>query len=161
MKELASNERIKARRLSLRLADVEVAQKSGLSIHEYCDIEKLKDEILTVTPLSDVKRLCETLNLSVFEILGIECDYCTRRSKVDNGARLTRERLIRMAREEVGLSEFDLGEQLGFEPEAIHEMEQDPKFLENWPIVHISNLAMAIDVPLQDLLAVSCETCKN
>jgi ribosome-binding protein aMBF1 (putative translation factor) len=99
--------------------------------------------------------------MSAFDVLGIECDYCARRLKVERGIRLTRERLVRRAREKVGLSEYELGEQLGFESEAIRDMEQDAQFLENWPIVHISNLAAALDVPIQDLLAVTCETCKN
>jgi len=161
MKGLSPNERIKAQRHSLRLTDAEVAQKSGMSIHEYCDIEQHEDELITVTPLSDIKRLCETLGLSVFEILGIECGYCARRLTVEKAARLTRERLVRRARKKIGLSEYDLGEQLGFESEAIRDMEQDAQFLENWPIVHINNLASALSIPIQDLLSVTCETCKN
>ena len=95
--------------------------------------------------------------MSLFEM---PCPFCCGAIVLDDYS-LPRNVLIRKKRENKGLSADQLGDRIGFATVAVNNMEADPAFLETWALVYIQELAEAIDVPFQVLLAVKCTTCNN
>jgi DNA-binding XRE family transcriptional regulator len=146
--------------MELNLKDTQVAQRAGLSIDEYFDVELHPDEIYTVTPLGTVKNLAHVLGFDFMSLFEMPCPFCCGAIVLDDYS-LPRNVLIRKKRENKGLSADQLGDRIGFATVAVNNMEADPAFLETWALVYIQELAEAIDVPFQVLLAVKCTTCNN
>jgi hypothetical protein len=70
------NEKIKTRRLELGLRDVELAQRTGLSIYQYGDLEDYPDYIFLVAPLYYVKKVCGVLRVNLLSLFGMHCAFC-------------------------------------------------------------------------------------
>jgi len=67
--------------------------------------------------------------------------------------------MIRARRANLGLTQDQLGDLIGFETVAIVNMEKDPDFLESWSGELIVELAGYLEVPAQVLLGVRYSKC--
>ncbi len=153
------NQEIKRRREEIGLTDTEAASQVGLSIHEYTDIEQHADEIFTLVKLNTIKRICELLQLDIFDLFKMQCAFCEGNIQYLPCYSTPRNRLIRKRRLELGITEEELGERLGFEATAISNMERAPHFLETWPFNFIKELSTIINVPIQILMGIGCKKC--
>lgn len=154
------NEKIKARRLELGLSDVEVARSSGLSIHEYFDIELHANEVLEVTHLRNVRELCVTLKLDAFDLLDLECAFCAGTLFLSDYL-LPRNKIVERRRLAKGWSVEDLADRIGFHNEIIDQMESDPNQLDLWSPDLVKQLAIQLDVAPQILLGIKCPVCNR
>jgi len=153
------NEKIKARRQELRLTDVEVAKQVGLSIHEYSDIEMQVKEIYLYPALSKVKKICEVLKVDFLELFDLKCTFCEESNECLADYSLPRNELIRKRRKELGITQEELGDRVGFYEVEVQNLESKPNHLETWVIENINELATAINVPPQVLMNVKCKKC--
>ena len=155
----AINERIKLRRMELGVTDVALAKEVGLSIEEYSDVERHADELFSTVELHTAKKICESLKLDFFFLLKMRCAFCEEGRPYSDEYSRRRDELIRIRRNQLGLTVEALGDCIGFETVAVNNMESDPNYLETWPVRFIDDLADALDVPLQILVSVKCESC--
>lgn len=148
------NEKIKERREHLGLSDTDIVERTNISIYEFGDIEAYPDELITVTYLKEVKELCVILKFDVFELFGISSHYPLKSEKETNHINYTlpRQKLIKKKREELKLSQEELGDNIGFNIIAIEEMEKDEEFLEKWTMELIIKLAKELKLPLNSLI---------
>ncbi len=153
-----ANKKIKLRRIELGLTDKDVADKSGLSIHEYDDIEQHADEIYTVTELKKIKAICSALNLDFFDLCNIKCAFEEGQSFSDEFL-LPRNELIAKRIIKSGLSKEGFGDRIGFYAEEILKLEQNPDHLETWRLENIKELSKLLEIPLQILLSIRCKKC--
>jgi transcriptional regulator with XRE-family HTH domain len=156
---MTRNEILKKRRVQMGLSEQDVCLATGLSVHEYADIEDYPTEIIAVTPLEDVKAICRVLALDLLEFLDVRCPFCGRGVSCQDEYLGPRNQLIRTQRERYGLSRRELADRLGFEEFAVAEMEQKEEFLESWSIDLIEALAKALNLPIQVLLSLRCPKC--
>ncbi|GJL67547.1 MAG: hypothetical protein NPIRA06_01820 [Nitrospirales bacterium] len=138
------NKKIKQGRLDCGLSDVELARRLGISIYEYGDIEFHDDELTSVVDLHVVRQLCQMLNIDPFDLLEISKDNAYADQK--------RNELIISQMKNLGISNEELADTIGFEVVAIEEMRDDPDFLEKWTFDLIKELAGALQLPIQSLL---------
>jgi DNA-binding XRE family transcriptional regulator len=153
------NQTIREARTRLRLRDTDVAACAGLSIHEYCDVESYEDEAFRVVHLGKMRRLCDVLGLDILDLFAIGCASCGKREQVAAGHQGPRDEMIRARRANLGLTQDQLGDLIGFETVAIVDMEKDPDFLETWSVELIVELAGHLELPAQVLLGVICKKC--
>ena len=145
---MKANEKIINRRKELNLTSVEVACDSGLTIHEYDDIEDYEDEIISVVPLSSVKALCRVLSIDIYDLLDLSPDEINTRTFSYSGSVL-----LRRSRQEKGLSQEQLSDMIGIHCWSIKEIESDVKNLDKWVIVDVMLLAKALGIPVTLLLS--------
>lgn len=138
------NKKIKQGRLNCGLSDVALARRLGISIYEYGDIESYDDELASVVDLHVVRQLCQILDIDPFDLLGISKDNAYADQK--------RNELIISQMKNLGISNEELADTIGFEVVAIEEMRTDPDFLETWTVDLIKELAGALQLPIQSLL---------
>lgn len=137
------NEIMKQRRLQLGMSDAEVAKASGLSVSQVGDVEQYEDELLSAITLSEARMLCAALAFSLHDALGIP-----------SGAPLLgpRAQAVRLARMQKGLTVEQLGDLIGFEAEAITNIEASPDFVDELPGEVAMNLARILGLPATALL---------
>jgi len=155
---MRANERIRDRRIELGLSDVEVARRSGLSIHEYCDAEWHDNELLAVVNLRNLKQLCLVLDLDPFDVLEFKCAFCTGSGYLPE-YHLPRNEIVRRQRLVKGWSVKELGDKIGFYEEVIQHIEIDADYLDSWSANLVKDLAKHLDVPPQVLLGIKCGRC--
>lgn len=109
-------------------------------------------------PLSSLRMVFKILNLDLSNF-GIECPACASDHVAISMLALPRHTLIAQRRALKGLTPEALGDVIGFETAAIEEMEQNPDWLERWPIQPIRDLADALSLPLATLLHMPCPRC--
>lgn len=153
------NKKIKAHRQELGLTDVVVAKQVGLSIHEYGDIEQHDHEVYDVAHLRAVKKICEVLKVDFLELFDMKCAFCEEGNEYLADYTLPRNELIRKRRTEMGISQEELGDRVGFYEVEVQNLEGKPDHLETWVIENIKELSTVINVPLQVLLNVKCKKC--
>lgn len=150
------NERIAERRRQLGLSDVEVAERAGLSIHEYGDLEQHAEESFEVVELRRLRAVCDILSLSLADLLPegmLRCEPSETSISLDERGRNA---LVEARRKELDLSRQDLGDRLGFPAETVELMEEDPDFLEGWPIGYVLDVARELGIRLHLLLDLPC-----
>lgn len=140
------NELIKMKREKLALTEADVARQVGLSIFEYADIEQYEDELFTVTHLGEVRKLCDLLNIKICDLFELDCSLVTRKNIKPN-------KLVHNKRIGLGLSKTQLADKIGFESLVIDQIESDAGFLEGWSFELIKELAIAINEPVENLIA--------
>lgn len=150
------NERIAERRQQLGLSDIEVAERTGLSIHEYGDLEQHAEEPFEVVPLGRLRAVCDTLKLSLAELLPREMLSCERSEASISLHEGRRNAIVEARRKKLELSRQELGDRLGFPAETVKLMEEDPDFLERWPIGYVRDVARELGIPLHVLLGLPC-----
>lgn len=152
------NARIAERRLELGLSDTEVAHRSRLTVYEFGDVESHADEAFVVVPLYHMKKICGTLKLDFLSLFEIQCAFCEGAPFLDDYWS-GRDLLVRKKREELGLSEEQLGDRLGFHGTEIGLLETYTAHLESWVVENILGLANQLQIPPQVLLDVECRVC--
>lgn len=151
---------IKARREALGLSDVQVSERTGLSVYEYGDIEQYADEVYSVTDLRQARVLCQVLGIDLFELFDLKCEFCGQ-AQLSANYSLPRNEVIRKQRLALGISEEQLGDDIGFEARTVQYLEEDKDHLEGWSFELIEELAKLLMLPLQVLLGVQCPTCNE
>lgn len=151
------NERIQERREALGLSDVEVAQRAGLSIHEYCDVEGYPDEFTDVLSVDEAKRLAAVLGLDLLELVGLSCSRCEGESLDPDWLLLSPARLLRLRREELGLTREQVAAQAGWDDrgaglELLEDI--DASFPGETNIDTVLALSRVLEVPADLLLGV-------
>jgi len=149
------NQKIKQRREELGISIDEITDQTGLDEEDFEDIETYADELITSTDLSEVRHLCEILNFKLLELFDLPPNFPLENeedAKTWLNCTLPRHQLIEQRREELGLSQKQLAEQVGFYTVAVREMEKNPDFLESWSMEHIIELAETLKVPIEILL---------
>ena len=139
--------KIREARERLALTDGELASRVGLLISAYDDIEQHADELRSSVELGTVRRICDVLELDLFELVGLPTDVPPTASETR-----ARNELIRSRMRDLKISTKQLAWQLGFDEVAITEMLEDSDFLETWPLELIASLATHLDIPLHALL---------
>jgi DNA-binding XRE family transcriptional regulator len=156
---MTTNKMIQVRRLELGLSEKQVAETLSMSLDSYCDIEWHADEVRRAVELHRIKKLSEILGLQAFELLAIQCPFCSHGVAYLNEYRLPRNELIRVSRQNAGLSQQELGDRSDFQDYAIEGMERDPNYLEKSSLESVMDLATALKIPLQILLGIKCPKC--
>ena len=148
------NEKIIERREHLGLTDTDIVEKTNISIDEYYDIEAYPDEIFTVTNLRELKQLCIALDLDLFKLFKLSPFFPFKKEErnLEIAHNFPRHHLIKKRREELKLSQEELGELIGFEPIAVTHMEQDETYLESWSLELVIILTKALKLPLDSLV---------
>src|SRR6266542_1821569 len=113
---MKAGDRIRSRRVELGLRDVDVAERVGLSIYEYGDLEQHADEFATAIALKDAQRLCGMLGLSLLDVLEIPGTAVS--------SSVSPQQLIRDAREREGLTVAELADHIGFTDETVQSIEE-------------------------------------
>lgn len=139
------NEIIKQNRERMKLTDSFVAEKVGMTIHEYGDIEQYEDELFTVTQLGEVRKLCELLNIEICDLLNLDRSLVASKHVEPN-------KLVHDKRISLGLSKEQLAEKIGFETLVVDQIENDAEFLERWSFELIKELALTINEPVEKLV---------
>jgi transcriptional regulator with XRE-family HTH domain len=155
------NQQIRNQREQLRLTEADVAAKAGLTRSAYRDIEWYEDEAYTATPLRALRAIGEILELDLLSLFGIHCALCSGDRSVTEMFRVPRNTLIAERRAALGLTREQLGDDLGFETIAVEELEQDPDYVDRWPIELIQQLATQLRLPMTPLLRIPCEKCRH
>jgi len=145
--------------MSLGFGEVEVAERCGLSVYEYGDIEQHRNEFFDVVHLRQARCLCEVLGLDPFAVFDLDCAFCTGDTVPRDDFSLPRNELVRKMRVARRFSQDELGDEIGFETAAIENMENDPDFFESWSIELVSDLAAILKIPPQILLRIKCSKC--
>lgn len=65
---------------------------------------------------------------------------------------MLRNELVLNRREELGISQAQLADVLGFDVDAIEQIEREPSYLESWSIELVVNLANALNLSPMVLL---------
>ncbi|MDH5640120.1 MAG: hypothetical protein OEY28_02415 [Nitrospira sp.] len=155
------NKRIEARRLELGLSEQQIAGTLGISVDSYCDIEWHEDELRRAIELHRIKTLSGVLGFQILELLAVRCPFCNNEAPYWDEYRLPRNELIKAVRLKAGLSQQELGDRSDFHDYAIEGMERDPNYLERSTIDSISDLSMALKIPLQVLIDIKCPKCQR
>jgi transcriptional regulator with XRE-family HTH domain len=120
---MSPNETLAARRRSLGLTEVEMAQVVGISVSAYEDAEAYPRELREQFSVGQARRLCTTLNIDPCEL------YQLPVSQEPLGM-ARRGTLVARARQRLGLSAGDLADKIGFEGWVIDAIERDDSFLD-------------------------------
>lgn len=155
------NQRIKHQRERLGLTKLKVADASRLSIHQYDDIEAYADELIESVPLYFVKKLCAALELNLIDLVTEGCAFCVDPASYGDAYNAWRSTLVKRCRDDLSLTQEQLGEKVGFASAEIDLIESYPAHLESWGLSNIETLADALRVPEQVLLDVRCPACKR
>lgn len=148
MQRIAVAEAIRHARESKGLSDVEVAARSGLTIHEYGDVESYDDEASSVLTLKQLRSLCSVLGLDLYALFSLE-EPSSDHNRLDFRER---HKVIAQRRKEIGLTQEQLGDRVGFEPYIIDRIERDPNFLEHWCLDNVLLLAKELNLPSRALI---------
>lgn len=142
-----ASEIIISQRERLKLNASEVAKASGLTIHEYEDLEDYDDEVISVVPLSKLKSVCRVLDLDILFLLGINPEFKASEKTFESC-----ESLLRSAREKCGLSIGQVGDEIGIYDWSIAEVENDSSNLDKWVVEDIQALADVLDISAYRLI---------
>ncbi|MBU2714253.1 helix-turn-helix domain-containing protein [Zooshikella harenae] len=146
---MSISEKLKRRRISLGMTDLELSKKSGLTIYEYGDLESFDDELETVLDLKRLKQLLAVLQTNYFDFFeASKSNLGQFNSLVD----MPRNKLIKTRREQLNKSKSELSDDIGFYEYVIDSMESEEDFLENWCIENIKQLAKALNIPVELLM---------
>lgn len=127
---------IRDRRIELGLRAVTVAERSGLSIYEYGDVEQHADEFETAISSGTARKVCHVLGLELRSLLGLPQLMSGEMKDVSD--------LIRIARGDRMLSQAELAERIGFTEETIHSLESTPEFVDSLPLTVLYELEASL-----------------
>lgn len=158
-RSLRIHEKIKSRRFEKGVGEIEFAHLVRLSVSEYGDIEHSSDEIYSVVPLYNIKKICYELDFNFLELFDMACGFCDQKTTYVDDFWLSRNSLIEKKRKELGLSQSALGDRLGFHEAEIKLLETYTAHLESWVLENILWMAEILRLPAQILLDVKCQKC--
>lgn len=135
------NERIREQRIRLGLRDKDVADRVGMTIHEYSDVEQHEDELRTVVELKKAKQICDILGLNLLDLFEIYPDQQRPIPTV-----VPKHKLIKDRREALNLTISALAEAFGFEESTMRALEDDPDAINRWPADLVMQLAERLEI---------------
>lgn len=131
--------RIAEARSRLGLSDVDVADRVGITIHSYYDLEAYNDEAFTVTSLAKLGELARVLGTSArFILVAEDANQPTPVITFDVISRRLSERLAQAA-----TTPEAFGEATGWD---VGGLLADPRSLAEWPVDGLYQLATALDL---------------
>ena len=139
---------IRTARLAKGMSDTEAANRIGVEISAYGDLEQHRDELLTTLPLRLVRRLCTELDIKASDLLNLDATQ----GEVLN---LSRNYIISTQMTKYSMSVSRLADRLGFDESIISSMIKDADFLEEWPVDLIVNLSVELKINISTLLKIS------
>lgn len=153
--------KIKARREELGLDMIDVAEQIGRSLSEYRDIEGGGDYFICCMSLKEAKTISRFLGLDFLTLCGLERSDSTGDESIDRWRALPRHELVRLRRDELGLSVGEVSKRAGWEDPGewerrlIEGAESDVEYLDNEVCTgNVVELALAIELPPDLLLRV-------
>lgn len=155
------HDKIRVRREELGLSPAHVAMRCALSVFNYADMEGHEDEIYLATAVHQLKCVCALLGLDLLELLDTECAFCGPEARPYDQAfdRWPMNRLIKTARERLGLSPGEFANRLEVTDEWVRELEEDPDLLNGVRMWVFQPLSELLDIPPQILLRWPCPKC--
>jgi len=126
---------IRDRRMKLGLQAAAAAERSGLSIYEYGDIEQHADEFETAISTGTARRVCHVLGLELRSLLGLP-HVTSEHNNISD--------VIRRARERKKLSQLQLADQIGFNEETVRSLESTAAFVDTLPLKVLYDLEDAL-----------------
>lgn len=142
----------------LGFSQLEVSEKTGISIHEICDIEQHEKEIYTTTDIEDIKKLLSLLELDFMSFFNIDCVFC---SGDDSLYEINFGDLVERKMVEKCMNSKDLAEILGFEETVIDKIKHDKSYLNKWSFELVCDCSKALGIPVQVLLNLKCKKCRK
>ena len=127
---------IRDRRIQLGLQAAAAAERLGLSIYEYGDVEQHADEFETAISTGTARQLCHVLGLELRSLLGLPQVTSKEMKNVSE--------LIRSTREGQKLSQVQLADRIGFNEETIRSLESTPEFVDTLPLSVLYELESAL-----------------
>jgi transcriptional regulator with XRE-family HTH domain len=150
-------EKIKNRRKELGLTDVEVSKRIGFQeFSEYMDVEFNDNEITDVWAIKNVKVLCRILKFDYFDLFDSKCAFCENDEIYLEEYKLPRNELLIKKRMDLGLSQMDLGDKVGWD---IGPLEKSDREFDESPIMEMTDIINKIKVPIQILYGAKCKKC--
>jgi ribosome-binding protein aMBF1 (putative translation factor) len=135
---------IRERRIRLGLADTSVAEKVGLTIDQYDDVEQHADEFLTNISMLCARRICAVLGFQLRALLLLPPQQPRKQP---------RSSIVKEAREAKGLSTLAVAELIGFEEHVIRSSEEKEEHLDFLPVGVIFELEKALGLEKGALVA--------
>jgi transcriptional regulator with XRE-family HTH domain len=137
--------RIRSLREQFGKSEAEIARVTGLSIHEYGDIESYDDELESTYSLQQVRALAECFGLSIPElVIGSSCSNAISLQQLPG--------LLETVMNRTGLNLEALEGEVGWE---LREFMQSPAHvIEQRPVMFLKDLAAVIGVEYARILPV-------
>lgn len=135
---------LRRRRENAGLSEHALELAAGLQPGMYGDLERYGYEFTYQISLAEARRVCAVLGLELPRVLGVD----PLRRKVTHGAVGV---LIAKRRVVMGFSRDDLGDQVGYDAEAIRLVEED-NALDDFPPALLLELARVLQVDPAELL---------
>ena len=130
-----------ARRAELKLSDVQVAQLSGLTIHQCSDLEAYEHEFWELISVAEARKVCKVLQLEMKDLLPhASADTAGFEHPTDIPA------LVKDARERLELTIDEVAEAIGYEAWVIERIESVPDFLETMCLSAVMSLAKILNL---------------
>ena len=146
------NELVRRARESAGLTDVEIAGRVGLSLAEHNDIEQHVDEFATALSLGKARALGAALRLDLWELVKAAIPGVDQGASHTGDLRASRSLLIETRRLQLGMSQAQLADAIGFDTAAIVQAEKDESFLDTLPIQVLVDVAARLDLPARRLV---------
>lgn len=138
---------IRNARMSLGLSEQEVCEITGLSIHEYSDLELRTDEFFDTISVASARKVCQALGVDLKSL--IPCGKFQNANKAVYGSR---SELVTKTRERLGFSVEQVAERIGFEAIAVVMVEKDEKNIEELNLSTVLSLAEVLEIGSCDLI---------
>ncbi len=158
---------IRQRREELRFSQAEAAAAIGLGLPAYRDLEDEDADAYFAIRLGVQRRLYAFLGLDMLEVLGYSCAFCGPRSDaLPPSAPQAPGEVVRLRREELGLTRDALERRMNWAPGVLQHFEEDHGYLDGTEpasptVANIQELAWVLKTPVQLLLATTCPRCMN
>ena len=120
---------IRRKREGLGLSTEQASRLLGLSEPEYADLERHDDELRTVLPMRDARRLAQLLGVDLFAL------FDARSEQAGDGGNdsPSRCRVLSDARKRLGATTRMMADDIGFEERFVLALENRSNALEDYP----------------------------
>ena len=138
------NNLIERHRLERGLTLEDVSVSTGLNLDSYWDVERHSDKIYSNVSLGVVRRILQVLGINLYAIIESHCGKSGNDYDPVMYWGLGRHEIIAARRAELGFSEEEFGDILGFEIVAIREIERSPDGIDNYHMDFLNELAVSL-----------------
>jgi transcriptional regulator with XRE-family HTH domain len=140
---------IRDRRLSLEMEQMDVAKRAGISIGVYTDLEEVDGDVFDSISIAELKRICSILNIDIISL--VEHDLLVE--DVDIMLSISRcsmrNEIIKNRRKELGISDADFSEIIGFNECVIQIIEDFRNGIDLFPMDTALNISRSLNLPLR------------
>lgn len=139
------NEKLKCQRTNLGYSEEIVANSGGVSVSEYSDLEAYEDEIFNVAHLGEIRKICNILDMSILDLIGLDSCRSADRNKLED--------TLYTKRLEKGMSTLDVSDAVGIDESFVIHAEKDASSLDGWVIEPIRDYASVLEIPLACIIS--------